>query len=367
MKATDFTRIMHRLAPPDLACDWDNPGFQSGPWAADFRKIAVAMDATPDTVAQAAQWGADLLLTHHPLLYKAVKRLDPGQVSGRVLTAAAAAGLSIFSAHTNWDGAQAGVAATLASLLGLGDCHPLEPAPRDFYKLVAFVPEGYEAKVKDALFAAGCGSIGGYGRCWYGASGEGGFQTPPGGHPFIGQPGEESHVLETRLEMILPASLVEPAALALRAAHPYEEPAFEFVPVKTLGRGEGIGMVGRWPEPRDLLAVCREKLPLKGFKWSGPRPDSVQWVALVPGSGASYMNMAMAAGAEALVTADASYHQALDGAILGLSLVDLGHFETEWPGVARLKEELEREIARGGYEAQCRLLAQEPAWTYERG
>ncbi len=355
-------RIIHRLAPPELALDWDNSGLQVGSPEAEVVKIGLALDATQNTVREALDAGCDLLFTHHPLIFKPLKSIDAESPEGAVITLAMRGGLSIFAAHTNWDAAALGVADALAELLELEERRPLEPLALDFYKLVVFVPKGYEDKLKDALFEAGAGRIGDYDRVWFASRGEGGFRAPQSGSPFIGQPGEKARTGESRLELILPRARAGAASLAIFKNHPYEEPAFEFYPIKIYGRNQGLGLIGLWPGGRDPLAACREKLGPGLFKYCGPKLGRVERVALLPGSGGSYIRLAKNSGAEVLMTGDVSYHQALEAEHLGLMALDLGHFETERPGLARLKELLDREFERRGEAVECLLLHQESPW-----
>lgn len=364
MLIKDFIKIMHRLAPPDLAANWDNSGLQLGSPDQEIRRIGLALDATVETVASARAKGCDLLLAHHPLIFHPLKNIMTDRGPGAVLKAALAGDLAIFSAHTNWDSAALGVASALAELLGLDNCRPLEPAARDFYKLVAFVPAGYENRIRRAIFEIGAGQIGDYDRCWFASSGEGGFGVPTDGQPFIGRPGQEARTRESRLEIILPPSLAEAAARVIREQHPYQEPAFEFQAVKIFGHNQGLGLLGEWNPPRDPLAElsCHPDFPV--FKWAGPKPGPVNRVALLPGSGGDFGRLAHSQGARVLITGDVSYHQALEAADLGLTLIDLGHFETEWPGVRRLARLLHEELSCSDPPVECLLLEQSPAWHY---
>jgi dinuclear metal center YbgI/SA1388 family protein len=362
MKLKGLAGLVHGLAPPDLALDWGNSGLQVGDWDQPVTRVGLALDATLDTVARAEAAGCDLLLTHHPLIFHPLKNLDRHRGPGAVIWAAQAAGLAVFALHTNWDQAAGGVAEALADHLELTAERPLVPAAREFQKLVVFVPFGYEDQVKAALFEAGAGVLGDYERTWFAAPGEGGFQAPAGGRPFIGRPGEEARAGENRLEVLIPAARAEEAALAVWKAHPYEEPAFAFHSVKICSPGQGLGLLARWRPARDLFEELGRRPEFAGFKWAGPRPGRVGRLALLPGSGGSYAALARRLGAEALLTGDASYHQALEAEALGLTLVDLGHFETEWPGLARLGERLAALLDRAGGGVACQVLDQSPAW-----
>jgi dinuclear metal center YbgI/SA1388 family protein len=362
MKLKDLAGLVHSLAPPDLALDWDNSGLQVGDWGQTVTRVGLALDATLATVARAEAAGCDLLLTHHPLIFHPLKSLDRSSGPGAVIWAAQAAGLAVFALHTNWDLAAGGVAGALADHLELTAERPLVPAAREFQKLVVFVPFDYEDQVREALFKAGAGVLGDYERTWFASPGEGGFQVPADGRPFIGRPGEEARAGESRLEVIVPPARAEAVALAVLEAHPYEEPAFEFHSVKVFPPGQGLGLLARWSPARNLFEELERRPEFAGFKWAGPRPGLVGRLALLPGSGGSYAALARRLGAEALLTGDASYHQALEAGALGLTLVDLGHFETEWPGLVRLGERLAALLDRAGGGVAGQVLDQDPAW-----
>lgn len=363
MRLKDLAKIVQKIAPADLACDWDNPGLQVGSLDQKVTRIGLALDATEKTLASAAQAGCDLLFSHHPLIFKAIKKIDISSYPGTVIAKAASLGIAVFSAHTNWDSSAQGVAQALADRLGLENREPLEPVSRNFLKLVVFVPAGYEPQVREAVFKAGCGVVGDYDDCWFGSRGEGGYRVPPDGQPFIGEKGRETRTGESRLEIILPPSLADLAAATVRASHPYEEPAFEFHSISIPGRSEGAGLLARWPETRNLLLELH-KAGFSSYKWAGPEPLEVSKVALLPGSGGDYLYLAKARGAEVLITADTKYNQALDSESLGLTLVDLGHFETEWPGVEKLAGILEAELRRMNFEVDCLVLNQPCPWRY---
>jgi len=365
MLIRDFIKIMHRLAPPDLAAAWDNSGLQIGSLDREVRSIGLALDATVETVAAALARGCDLLLAHHPLIFHPLKNIIIDHGPGAVVKAALAGDLAVFSAHTNWDSAALGVASALAELLELSRCRPLEPAARTFQKMVVFVPAGYENRLRQALFEIRAGHIGDYDRCWFASSGEGGFGVPADGRPFIGQPGKEARARESRLEVILPPALAEAAARVVRERHPYQEPAFEFHEVKIYEPNQGLGLVGEWNPPRDLLAELGRHPGFRAFKWAGPTPGLVDRVALLPGSGGDFVRQARTQGARVLITGDVSYHQALEAADLGLTLVDLGHFETEWPGVTRLARLLKKNLDRSEPKVECLVLEQSPPWHYQ--
>lgn len=367
MLIKDFIKIIHQLAPPDLAAEWDNSGLQVGSLHTEVRRIGLSLDATLETVALARANGCDLLLTHHPLIFHPLKNMLTDHGPGAVVKAALAGDLAVFAAHTNWDSATLGVASALAELLELSQSRPLAPAARNFYKLVVFVPAGYENRIRRALFEVGAGQIGEYDHCWFASPGEGGFRIPTEAKPFLGRPGTEARARESRLEVILPPALAEAAAQAVRQHHPYQEPAFELQAVKNYGPNQGLGLLGQWVPPRDLLAELNGRDEFSAFKWAGRQPGLVSRVALLPGSGGDFSRLAHQQGAQVLITGDVGYHQALEAAELGLTLVDLGHFETEWPGVLRLERLLKQEFSQRDLKVECLVLEQTPVWNYQGG
>ena len=362
MKVRDLIQLIHRVAPPGLASDWDNSGLQVGTSDHAVSKIALAMDATPHTVQQAIESGCELLLTHHPLIFKPLKNIDFSQGTGRIIKMAQAHGLAIVAAHTNWDCASGGMALALAEALNLRPENPLEPSELDCLKLVVFVPEGHEETLREALFKAGAGSTGTYDSCWFGASGQGGFTAPLDGKPFIGQAGQKTQTSEIRLEMVVPHGKKLEIIKAIFAAHPYEEPAFELHSVKIFGRDQGLGLICHWDQPRNLFEELNRFS--NAYKWAGPCPELVKRVALLPGSGGGYLSLAKRQGAEVLITADVSYHQAQEADELGMTVVDLGHFESEWPGVVSLGVRLEAELKSFGADVKCLVLPRQGLWNY---
>ncbi|MDR1309556.1 MAG: Nif3-like dinuclear metal center hexameric protein, partial [Deltaproteobacteria bacterium] len=323
---------------------------------AKVERAALALDPSKANIIKALDLDCQLLITHHPLIFKPIKRLSFSDPATAPACLALSRGLAVVSAHTNWDAV--GVAHELADILGLTVQHPLSGNCRRFLKLVVFVPESHEEEVRRAVQAIGAGTIGGYDCCFFKAQGTGGFKAPTGSQPFLGQPGEEHAAPEARLEIILPPNLRDKAALAVLSAHPYEEPALEFHQIDV--PGPGFGLVGRWNPPRDDAARFIQAILGQNGLWAGPEPGPVHTVALMPGSGGSYVEAAYAHGAQVLVTGDVDHHQALMASEIGLAVFSAGHFETERPSLARLARELAREVASAGGGAELTILDEIP-------
>ncbi|MDR1080967.1 MAG: Nif3-like dinuclear metal center hexameric protein [Deltaproteobacteria bacterium] len=337
MKAGDFLRLLDRLAPFSLALDWDNSGLQCGDPERPVARVAVCLDPTSEAIGKALDLGAELLIAHHPLIFKPMKSLAAGSPQTDALVRAIKADLPVISVHTNWDAS--GMCPALADLLEVRAEGFLEPVSADYLKIVVFVPPESFPDVSEALFGAGAGHIGGYSRCSFRSDGLGGFLPPPDGSPFIGEAGLYTETREQRVEAILPARFRDRCAEAVRRSHPYEEPAFEFHRVEATG-AYGFGIRGKWDPPREPLPWTASRLGTPFLTHAGPLPARASRVALLPGSGASFLPQAKAAGCEILITGDLTHHQALLAEELGVGVIAAGHMETELPGCERLMQEL---------------------------
>ncbi len=339
---SDVIEDLETFAPLELADSWDRPGLQVGDPRSPVRRILVALDPSPPAVAEAVRRQAQLLVTHHPLLLDPLHRIDLSRSPGCVLGDAIRSGLSIYSAHTNLDRAQGGVNDRLAEVLGVEQVEPLVPGA-GLCKVVVTVPLGYEGRVLEALASAGAGRVGGYERCSFASRGEGTFAAPVGASPFLGEPGAETRVDETRLETTVPRVALGRVRQALRDAHPYEEPAVDVYPLEGDTPTGGLGRVGVLARPLPLELWCGEacrRLGARGARFVGDPERVIERVALCGGSGASLWPEALAKRADVLVTGDVRYHGALDARNAGLALVDLGHGPTEQAAVDVMEHRL---------------------------
>lgn len=325
--------LMDRWAPAWTAESWDRVGLVTGHPGQPAARIRTALELTPELLDTAIASRIDLLLLHHPPLFKPLTTLRNDRPATARLLAAAQAGLALFAAHTNLDAAPGGVNDALAGALGLVDTSPLEPVGGNgLRKLVVFAPPEHAERIASAMFAAGAGRIGEYRRCSFACEGIGSFLAPPDSDPFLGSPGDEARVDELRLETVVPAARAADVVRALLDAHPYEEPAWDLYPLEQAPSGCGLGRVGRLAEPlsgRRFVAQAAAALEAPLAAWAGPLPDRLERVAVLGGSGGDYLARARAAGAQVLVTGEARYHDAEAARDLGVGLVTLGHFPTE--------------------------------------
>ncbi|GFN24271.1 MAG: Nif3-like dinuclear metal center hexameric protein [Thermoanaerobacteraceae bacterium] len=349
----EIIAIMEALAPPELAAEWDNVGLLLGDPQKEVRRVLVALDVTHEVAEEAAARGANLIISHHPLFFRPWKHLRFDRSSGDLVRRLVQGDIMVYSAHTNLDAANLGVSYHLAVRLGLENIEILVPTYREkYYKLVTFVPEEAEGRVRDALGAAGAGWIGNYSHCTFRTLGTGTFLPLAGTSPYIGQEGKLEEVKEYRLETILPRERLPEVLQALINAHPYEEVAYDVYPLANEGPAQGIGRLGRLPQAVSLhewaLAVKKE-LGCERITVVGDPDRKIRQVAVCGGAGSEVMEKAVAKGADVLVTGDLKYHEARRALDLGLAVIDGGHFATERvivPAlVAYLQEELqEREV-----------------------
>ncbi len=341
----DWTSMLDAMYPPADAADWDNVGLQVG--AADWpvARALVTLDVTSKVVDEAAEVPATLVVAHHPLLFRPLARLTPATAAGRIALTAARAGVAITAVHTNLDVATdgAGTSRPIADALELIERRPLTTETRQGgrAKLVTFVPPEAVDTVIDALASAGAGRIGDYERCTFRVLGTGTFRPLEGADPYSGAVGEDSAEQEYRLEVELPTARIGAVVAALLSAHPYDEVAYDLVPLID-GATSGFGIVGRLPTPQTLAEVAatlRTGLPAPHLRYAGAGERVVSRVACVGGAGDGLVGAALAADVDVYVTGDLRHHVALDALEQGLALVDAGHHATE---VAAMPHWIER-------------------------
>lgn len=353
----DIIRAFERRVPSTLAAPWDHVGLQVGDINAPVRGVYTALDPTEAIVKKAIETGATLLITHHPLYIKAPARFDFSSGVGRVIALALEHKLSIYAAHTNLDAVKGGLNDILTEKLGLTDCRPLETiAPlSSTFKLIIYTPGSHRDAVLNAVFSAGAGHIGNYSDCAYSSEGTGRFRPLSGSRPFIGKTNQVETVSESRLEVIVPAHARTSVEQALRAAHPYEEPAFDWIALSPSAIAcEGIGRIGTWSRPRtvkDAILHIKKTLGVSSFRWIGPKTGKIARVAVCSGSGASLIPLVVKSGADLYLSGDIKYHDALDADDSNLKIADLGHFATEHWAIDLLRQIVQEELRTLGFSA----------------
>lgn len=353
MTVRDVQQIIEEWAPPDTAMERDNVGLQVGDPLSRVRGILVALDVTASAIEEAGRCRANMIVSHHPLLFHPLHAITPRNHVSRCAIALVRKRIALFSAHTNLDAARGGTSFALASALGLVVHDFLQTPARQMNKIVTFVPPTHLEAVAQAMEDAGAGKIGAYDGCSFRTSGTGTFQGKKTSHPAVGRQGKREDVPEVRIEMILPRHKADAVIQSLQKAHPYEEVAYDLYPLDNSAAEYGMGAVGELAHPvplRSFLGTISKALAIPAPKYCGNPRQTVRRVAVCGGSGGDLIDLAVAAGADVFVTADlrySSFHDA-EGRI---ALVDAGHYETEFPVVPAIVARLRREFRRRGVSA----------------
>lgn len=362
-RLSDVTAALDVLYPPVLAEAWDAVGLVCGDPSEVVTRVLFAVDPVQAVVDEALAGGYDLLVTHHPLYLRGTTSVAADDPKGRVVHDLVRGGCGLFVAHTNADRAAGGVSDALAALFDLQDTAPLEPVPEQLDKLVAFVPVDAADRVRLAVTGAGAGAIGSYDSCTWSVAGTGTFRPLEGSTPALGQVGRFEEVDEVRLETVVPRRLRRTVVSALLAAHPYETPAYDVIPLADLPSGLGLGRVGSLPTALTFGALVERAAAVLpptawGVRGSGDPLMQVRRLAVCGGAGDSALQSAAASGAQAYLTADLRHHPASE-APEGLGLVDAAHWATEWPWLCSAAAALTRVV---GVEAVVSTLCTDP-WT----
>jgi dinuclear metal center YbgI/SA1388 family protein len=336
-RLADVIAVLEAAYPPWLAQDWDSVGLVCGDPAEPVETVTVAVDATAAVVAEVPDGG--LLLAHHPLLLRGVDSVAASTAKGALLHQMIRTRRALFTAHTNADAASPGVSDALADAVGLTVEEVLAPISvgPDMDKWVVFVPAENADAVREAMFAAGGGRIGDYSHCSWSVAGTGQFLPHDGASPTIGNVGTIERVSEDRVEVIAPARVRGHVLAAMRAAHPYEEPAFDIYALAPVPGDVGLGRVGSLARPEPLSAfVSRVHDALPGTSWgvraSGESDATVSRVAVCGGAGDSLLDTVAGADVQAYVTADLRHHPADEHRRLSdVALVDVAHWASEFP------------------------------------
>ncbi len=348
MKLHDLLAYLATTAPLDLAADWDNVGLLLGDAGGNVDRVLTCLTVTPAVVAEAVEDGAQLIVTHHPVLFRGAKRLTTATAEGTMLLELARAGIAVYSAHTAFDNAPGGINDMIAARLQLTGALPLRKRSVQQYKIVVFTPEGDLAKVSDAMFAAGAGKIGQYNECSFRLAGTGTFFGTPTTNPTVGQRGRREEVSEWRLEVICPPQRLDAVLAAMRKTHSYEEPAFDIYPLRPAATSAGEGRVGKLPEPvrlGDLAVMVRKLLGAAAVQTVGELDATVRKLAIVCGAGGEMLHDALAAKADVFLTGEMRFHDCLAAAAREMGVLLPGHYATERFGMEELAAAIQAQFA----------------------
>lgn len=346
-RVRDIAAIMEQHFPLSLAEKWDNVGLQLGDPNQAVDRVLVALDLDHTIMEVALREKADMVVTHHPVLFKPLKNLDYTQPKIDLIKKLVKADIAVYSAHTNLDSAPAGLNQYLAEKLGLTDIKPLFPAiNEELYKIAVFVPVSHLEEVREAMGGAGAGHIGNYSDCTFSQRGTGTFRPGKNTSPYIGRTGQLELVEEYRLETAAYKNQVPAILAAMKRAHPYEEVAFDLYRLENPGLSYCPGRSGMLPHRRrldDYAAAIKGILELDHLRITGEPDREVQSIAVISGAGASFIDICIRQGVDVLVTGDVKYHEAMDARAAGLAVIDAGHQGTEQVTVPLLTDLLKQQ------------------------
>jgi dinuclear metal center YbgI/SA1388 family protein len=332
MQVRDIIEAIETFAPAAYQESYDNSGLQVGNPTDEVTGVLISLDVTEAIVEETMSRGCNMIVVHHPLIFSGLKRIVGRTYVERIVRMAIKNDITIYAAHTNLDNVYAGVNAKFAEKLGLTDTRILAPKNDLLSKLHTFVPLAAADAVRNALFSAGAGHISQYSECSFNTIGTGTFRPGADTNPAIGEAGGgRESVEEVKIEVLLTRNSQARVLEALRASHPYEEVAYELIPLSNGATQIGAGMIGNFAEPmaeKDALAHIKTQMKASCIKHTSLSGKQISKVAICGGSGSFLLPDAIRAGADIFITADYKYHQFFDaeGRII---IADIGHYESE--------------------------------------
>ena len=331
MIISEIITHIESVAPPSFQESYDNAGLIIGDPNTTITSALLTLDVTEAVIDEAIEAGCELIIAHHPILFKGIKRINGNNYVERCIVKAIKNDIAIYAAHTNLDSVMGGVNAKICEKMGLTNLRILEPAKVQLLKLVTFIPDEHLEKVRDALFNAGAGAIGRYDNSSFGTSGTGTFRGGEKANPYVGEVGVLHFEKETRIETIIPKHLKNNIINALLDAHPYEEVAYDIYPLENNSQEVGSGMIGELAGAEQEIGFLSQLLQIfgcKAIRHTYLLGKPVKKVAVCGGSGSFLLAAAIKAGADIFVTADMKYHDFFD-AEEKIVIADIGHYESE--------------------------------------
>jgi dinuclear metal center YbgI/SA1388 family protein len=331
MNISEVISIIEKFAAPELQEDYDNAGLITGNGQWECSGVLCSLDATLEIIQEARQRGCNLVIAHHPIVFRGLKRLNGRSYIEQTVIEAIKSDIAIYAAHTNLDNVIRGVNGKIAAKLNLKNCAILQPKDRTLRRMITFAPVDKAEKVRQALFAAGGGHIGNYSECSFNSDGTGTFKAEQGADPYVGEIGERHYEKETKIEVVYPFYMQHQILKALIENHPYEEVAYDIFTMENSHDRIGAGVIGELetavPET-EFLTIVKETFGVEVIRHTALRGQLVKRVAVCGGAGSFLMKSALQQKADLFITADVKYHEFFD--VEGrMVLADIGHYESE--------------------------------------
>lgn len=331
MKIADIIQYLETIAPPALQEDYDNAGLLTGMPTWQCTGAITTLDATEEVIVEAKEKNCNLVIAHHPIIFRGLKKINGKNYIEKAVIAAIKNDIAIYAIHTNLDNVLQGVSGKMAGLLGLENVRVLSNKNNTLKKLFTFVPADNAEGVRTAIFEAGGGNIGKYAQCSFTTEGMGTFTAKEGANPYIGEVGKPVAAREMKIEVIFPAYLEGAVVNAMKKAHPYEEVAYDVVELSNVYQYTGSGVIGELSAPveeKAFLTRLKEVFNLQVVRHTPLCGRPVQRVAMCGGAGSFLITTALGAGADVYITGDVKYHEFFD-ANGRMVIADIGHFESE--------------------------------------
>jgi len=347
MQIKEISQYLESIAPLSFQESYDNAGLIIGNSDTECTGILTSLDVTEEVVEEAFKKKCNLIVAHHPVIFKGLKKLNGKNYVERTVISAIKKDIAVYAIHTNLDNVIEGVSHKIAEKLQLQNCKTLLPKEGTLEKLVTFTPVEKAGDVRNALFKAGAGSVGNYDQCSFNVDGSGTFRAGEGSDPYVGEIGKQHTESETRIEVVFPSFLEQKIIRALKESHPYEEVAYYVQALNNTHDGVGSGLVGDLPNPvseNELLTILKSEFNLSVIRHTSLLHKPLKKIALCGGAGIFLLSAAIAAGAQAYITGDIKYHEFFD-ADGRLFLADIGHYESEQFTVELLTEFLQKKFS----------------------
>lgn len=353
MKVSDLEVLLNDFIPLNLAQSWDNVGLQVGDRNSNVSGILISIDVTDTTIDFAQRSNCNLILSHHPVIFKPIKNIIEDTFHGRLISKLIKNNLAVYAAHTNLDSINWGVSNCLAKSIGLEGSEPIQSIDEDGdYKLVTFVPKEAVEKVRNVVCSAGAGIIGDYEYCTFSTPGEGTFKGNENTRPSIGEKDRLEKVLEERFEVKVPKKIINKVVGTLIEHHPYEEVAYDLIPLKKLSEN-GLGKIATLAGMKtvsEIIKLISEQTGNENIRVCGDINKKVKRVAVCGGSGSGMVSTCIQKGAELFISGEFSYHAALEAKAKDLILLEIGHRISEALVLETLKKKVRNLIKENGYD-----------------
>ncbi|MFT5823403.1 MAG: dinuclear metal center YbgI/SA1388 family protein [Crocinitomix sp.] len=347
MTIAEITNYLESLAPLSSQESYDNSGLIVGDRKTTVTNALIALDCTEEIVDEAIRRGCNLVIAHHPIVFKGLKKFNGANYVERTVIKAIKNDIAIYAIHTNLDNYQMGVNKKIGTLIGVKNPKILSPVAQKLVKLAVMVPLSHVDAVKTALFASGAGKIGDYEECSFAINGEGTFKASQDANPHVGAIGERHHEKEVKLEIIVSSHKLGSTVESMINAHPYEEVAYDCLPLLNKNSEEGAGMIGNLEEPMDepvFLAHLKKVFNCGIIRHTAYLNKPIKKVAWCGGAGSFLLGAAKGKGADIYITGDFKYHEFFD-AENQIIIADIGHFESEQYTIELIDELLRKKFA----------------------